>query len=253
MPIPGKVEGERAQPSRPLPVLAPRSALELLPSRALSSAWADDPRRHSRTACKQVFAGLDLLDHLATLRHAPDFPERPKPDFPEPTRLIPTGQDRRAPIEAMRGWYREHGASQWRECTTAKWRFGESGLVGLPGAGGFDFLLCLPPWIGQSTREVVASNKPEDVPVSMTPEVVVEGRVIDPKGMPVVGAQVAHAASPHEVPTLPEWARTITDPQGRFRLVLMPSGPSDLIVVDHNGRRIGSLTPSGGDTVLHRR
>jgi hypothetical protein len=100
---------------------------------------------------------------------------------------------------------------------------------------------------------VVASNKPEDVPVSMTPEVVVEGRVIDPKGMPVVGAQVAHAASPHEVPTLPEWARTITDPQGRFRLVLMPSGPSDLIVVDHNGRRIGSLTPSGGDTVLHRR
>jgi hypothetical protein len=75
VPIPGKVEDERVHPSRPLPVLAPRSALELLPSRALSSAWADDPRRHSPTACKQVFAGLDLLDHLATLRNAPDFPE----------------------------------------------------------------------------------------------------------------------------------------------------------------------------------
>jgi hypothetical protein len=75
VPIPGKVEDERVHPSRPLPVLAPRSALELLPSRALSSAWAGDPRRHSPTACKQVFAGLDLLDHLATLRNAPDFRE----------------------------------------------------------------------------------------------------------------------------------------------------------------------------------
>jgi hypothetical protein len=72
---PRTFEGERVQPSRPLPVVAPRSALELLPSRALTSAWADDPRRHSRTTCKQVFAGLDLLDHRAILRNAPESPE----------------------------------------------------------------------------------------------------------------------------------------------------------------------------------
>lgn len=67
------------------PVLAPRSAIELLPSRVPSSAWPAIPRGHSSGVRKQVIAKLDLPNRRATLRKRPDFPERPAPDFTEHT------------------------------------------------------------------------------------------------------------------------------------------------------------------------
>jgi hypothetical protein len=168
-------------------------------------------------------------------------------------RLIPTGQEPSASLDSMRGWYRARGEQQWAECTDPKWRFGQNGFVPLPHEGAYDFILSLPPWAGRLVADVPAGEHPIDLSIPMLPEVVIEGRAIDGHGQPVVRVVIAHATTPAEAASVPDWAKAVTDEHGRFQLVLLPGAVGELFAFDQSGRLVARVPAGNGDVVVSTR
>jgi hypothetical protein len=168
-------------------------------------------------------------------------------------RLVPSGQHPSAPLEPLRGWFRARGDDGWQEGTQPQWRFSRNGVTPLPGPGSYEFVLSLPPWNGRLDATPDRRNEVVDLVVPMAREVVVEGRLLDQRGVPVAGCVVAHAATAAETRSLPDWARATTDDQGRFQLVLMPGSAMDLLVLDGQWRQVGCIAARSGDVVLEDR